>query len=90
LELRPHEARRPSCLITAALPSAITISRATDIPGGGEHLLWDLATEKKAEDGCLCIYETGDQATIAFMNRGAEVLRQLLSQQKRDQGSPRS
>ena len=42
------------------------------------------------EDGCLWIYGTGDQQTIAFTPAGMEYLRELLAEYKRNRSSPRS
>jgi threonine synthase len=43
----------------------------------------------KAEDGCLWIYGTSDQPTIAFTDRGMEYLQELLAEHKRSKASPR-
>jgi hypothetical protein len=74
----------------AAPASAVTISRAAEILGEDEELLWDLATEMEPEDGRLWIYGTNDQQTIAFTRDGMEYLRELLAEHKRYQSSPRS
>jgi hypothetical protein len=42
------------------------------------------------EDGCLWIYATNDQQTIAFTPDGMEYLRELLAEHKRSRLSPRS
>jgi hypothetical protein len=42
------------------------------------------------KDGCLWIYGTGDQQTIAFTDRGLEYLQELVLQHKRRKASPRS
>jgi hypothetical protein len=73
----------------AAPPSAVTISRAAEILGADEQLLWDLATDMEPEDGCLWIYGIGDEQTIAFTTAGMEYLRELLAEHKRNQSPPR-
>ena len=70
--------------------SAVTISRAAEILGEDEELLWDLVDEMEPEDGCLWIHGTSDQQTIAFTDRGIEYLQQLLAEHKRRNASPRS
>jgi hypothetical protein len=74
----------------AAPASAVTISRAAEILGEDEELLWDLATGMEPEDGCLWIYGTNDQQTLAFTHAGIEYLQELLAEHKRNQSSPRS
>jgi hypothetical protein len=74
----------------AAPAFAFTISRAAEILGEDEQLLWDLADELDPEDGCLWIHGTEDQQTIAFTSRGMESLRELLAEQKRNRLSTRS
>ena len=74
----------------AAPASAVTISRAAEILGEAEELLWDLADEMEPEDGCLWIYGTDDQQTIAFTADGMEYLRELISEHKRKGAFPRS
>jgi hypothetical protein len=55
----------------AAPAHAFTISRAAEILSEDEELLWDLAVNLEPEDGCLWIYGTGEQQTIAFTERWA-------------------
>jgi hypothetical protein len=55
----------------AAPASAVTISRAAEILGEDEELLWDLIDQMEPEDGCLWVYGTGEQHTIAFTRLGA-------------------
>ncbi len=74
----------------AAPASAVTISRAAEILGEDEELLWDMATDMEPEDGRLWIYGTDDQQTLAFTPDGMEYLRDLLPEYKRNRSSPRS
>jgi hypothetical protein len=74
----------------AAPASAVTISRAAEILGEDEELLWDIVDEMEPEDGCLWVYGTDDQHTIAFTELGIENLRELLAEHKRRETSPRS
>ena len=74
----------------AAPASAVTISRAAEILGEDEELLWDMAIDMEPEDGCLWIYGTDDQQTIAFTPAGMEYLRELLAEHKHNRTSPRS
>ncbi len=74
----------------AAPASAVTISRAAEILGEDEQLLREMATDMEPEDGCLWIYGTDDQQTIAFTPAGMENLRELLAEQKRNRSLPRS
>jgi hypothetical protein len=73
----------------AAPASAVTISRAAEILGEDEELLWVLVDQMEPEDGCLWIHGTADQQTIAFTGWGMENLRELLAEHKRTQGPPR-
>ena len=69
---------------------AVTISRAAEILGEDEELLWDMATDMGPEDGRLWIYDTDDQQTVAFTPADMEYLRELLPEYKRNRSSPRS
>ena len=73
----------------AAPAHAITISRAAEILGEDEELLWDMATDMEPEDGCLWNHGTGDQQTVAF-NDGMQYLREMLPEYKRNRSAPRS
>ena len=67
-----------------AAPSFVfTIARAVEILGEDEELLREMAMELEPEDGCLWIYGTDDQQTIAFTERGMESIRKLLRDFKR-------
>jgi len=68
----------------AAPAHAVTISRAAEILGEDEELLWDMATDMEPEDGRLWIYDTDDQQTVAFTPAGMECLRELLAEYKRN------
>ena len=74
----------------AAPSHAITIRRAAEILGEDEELLWDMATDMEPEHGCLWIYDTDDQQTVAFTLDGMEYLREMLPEYKRNRSSPRS
>jgi len=74
----------------AAPASAVTISRAAEILGEDEELLWDMATDMEPEDARLWIYGTDDQQTVAFTADGMEYLRELLPEYKRSRSCPRS
>ena len=56
----------------AAPVYAFTISRAAEILGEDEELLWDMALNMEPEDGCLLIHGTDDQQTMAFTDRGLD------------------
>jgi hypothetical protein len=88
--LAPGHLCRPRRLTVAAPAHALTISRAAEILGEDEELLWDLADQMEPEDGCLWIYGTGDQQTIAFTDRGLECLRELIADRRRSEPPPRS
>jgi hypothetical protein len=72
----------------AAPATAFTISRAAEILGEDEELLWEVVTEMMPEDGMLWIYGTADQQTPAFTKWGLENLRQLIPEYKRRKSSP--
>jgi len=74
----------------AAPASAVTIRRAAEMLGEDEELLWDMAADMEPEHGCLSIYDTGDQQTVAFTLDGMECLREVLLEYKRNQTSLRS
>jgi len=67
----------------AAPANAFSISRAAEILGEDEELLWEVAIEMEPEDGTLRIHGTGDQATLAFTDRGLGNLRELIAEHKR-------
>ena len=68
----------------AAPAYAFTISRAAEMLSEDEEFLWDLALNLEPEDGCLWIYGTGEQQTIAFTQHGIECLRELIADLRRD------
>ena len=74
----------------AAPAHVFTISRAAEILGEDEELLWDLADSLEPEDRCFWIYGTGDQQTIAFTDHGLECLQELIADHKRSGPPPRS
>jgi hypothetical protein len=60
--LPPRARSMGSRLMTVAAPAhAIMISRATEIRGEDEKLLWYLATDMEPEHGRLWIHHIGDQ-----------------------------
>lgn len=73
----------------AAPAYAITIHRAAEMLGEDEELLWDMATDMEPEHGCLWIYDSDDQHTVAFTSDGMDYLREMLPEYKRDRSPPR-
>ena len=84
MELAAHSSQ-PRRLTMAAPAHAFTISRAAEILGEDEELLWDL----EPEDGCLWIHGINDQQTMAFTDWGLECLQDLISEHKRSTSPPR-
>jgi hypothetical protein len=76
--------------MAAPASAVITISRAAEILGEDEKLLWKMANEMEPEDGCLWIYGTDDQRIFAFTPAGMEYLRELVAEHKRKAWFPRS
>jgi hypothetical protein len=60
-----------------------TIARVAQIIREDEQLLWDLAINMEPEDGCLWVYGTDEQHTMAFADRGLEYLQELIAEYKR-------
>ena len=73
----------------AAPARAITISYAAEILCEDVELLWDIVTDMEPEDGCLWIYDTEDQQTVAFTPNGMEYLREMIPEYKRNRSAPR-
>jgi hypothetical protein len=67
----------------AAPSHAFTIARAAAILHENEELLWELADQMEPEDGCLWIYGTAEEPTLAFTDRGLESLQELLAEHGR-------
>ena len=88
--MAPRDPGRPRRLTVAAPAHAVTISRAAEILGENETLLWEIASDMEPEDGCLWIYDTDDQQTVAFTPAGMEYLQEMLAEYKRSRSSPRS
>src|SRR5262249_60020888 len=61
---------------------------AAEILGEDEELLWELVTDMEPEDGCLWIYDTDDEQTVAFTPDGIEYLREMLPEYKRNRSPP--
>ncbi len=74
----------------AAPAHAVTISRAAEILGEDETLLWEIVSDMEPEDGCLWIYDTDDRQTVAFTPAGMEYLQEMLPEYKSGQPPPRS
>ena len=49
-----------------------------------------MATDMEPEHGCLRIFDSDDQQTVAFTPNGIEYLREMLPEYKRNRSSPRS
>ena len=64
--------------------------RAAQILHEDEQLLWDLAIDMEPEDGCLWIWGTDEQETLAFTDRGLEYLQELLAEHRRSNTSAKS
>jgi hypothetical protein len=74
----------------AAPAHAVTIARAAQILREDERLLRDLALDMDPEDGCLWIYGTDEQETLAFTDRVLEYLQELLAEHRRSNTSAQS
>jgi len=64
----------------AAPAHVFTIARVAQILREDEQLLWDLAINMEPEDGCLWVYGTDEQHTMAFTDRGLEYLQELIAE----------
>jgi hypothetical protein len=73
----------------AAPAYAFTISRAAEILGEDEELLWDLATDMEPEHGRLWIYDADDQHTVAFTSDGMQYLQEMLAEHQQNRSSTR-
>ena len=82
MELAPRGPCRPRRLTVAAPAHAVTISRAAEPLDEHEKLLWEIASYMEPEDGCLWIYDTDDQQTVAFTPAGMEWLQEMLPEYK--------
>jgi hypothetical protein len=67
----------------AAPAHVFTIARVAQIIREDEQLLWDLAINMEPEDGCLWVYGTDEQHTMAFTDRALEYLQELVAEHKR-------
>ena len=67
----------------AAPAHVFTIARVAQIIREDEQLLWDLAINVEPEDGCLWVYGTDEQHTMAFTDRALEYLQELVAEHKR-------
>jgi hypothetical protein len=67
----------------AAPAHVFTIARVTQIIREDEQLLCDLAINMEPEDGCLWVYGTDEQHTMAFTDRALEYLQELVAEHKR-------
>jgi len=67
----------------AAPAHVFTIARVAQTIREDEQLLWDLAINMEPEDGCLWVYDTDEQHTMAFTERGLEYLQELIAEHKR-------
>ena len=67
-----------------AAPSAVfTVARAAEMLGETVDLLYEIANPIEPTDGCLWIYDTEERATLGFIMRGIESLKELIADQKR-------
>ena len=72
----------------AAPAHVFTIARVAQILREDEQLLWDLAINMEPEGGCLWVYGTDEQNTMAFTDRGLEYLQELIAERKRSNAPP--
>jgi hypothetical protein len=73
----------------AAPAHAITISRAAEILGEDEELLWDMATELEPEER-LPVDPRHRRSADRRLQRRMEYLREMLPEYKRNRSAPRS
>jgi len=67
-----------------AAPSLVfTIGRVARMLGEEENTIYEIAMDMEPEDGCLTVLDIGDEATLAFTERGIENLKELLDDLKR-------
>ncbi len=58
-----------------------TLPRAAQILGCDEERLWDLSDQLEPEDGVLWIIDINDRESLAFTQRGIELLREIIADQ---------
>jgi putative methionine-R-sulfoxide reductase with GAF domain len=79
----------PKCLVKA-LKGALDRLQAIIAPlysaveheARDENCLYDIAMDMEPEDGCLTVLDIDDMSTIAFTERGVEILKELLDDLK--------
>ena len=65
----------------AAVTRVYTVQLAAKMLGRDEDLIWSLSDQLEPEDGRLWIYDVDDGETLAFTDRGIEVLREIIADQ---------
>jgi hypothetical protein len=67
----------------AAISFVYADARVAEMLGEDEERLHDLALHTEPEDGRPWVYDTGEDATLAFARDGVGRLRELIAEEKR-------
>jgi hypothetical protein len=73
---------QPSCLTLAAIANVFTITYAAEMLGEDEDWLHDLSIGMFPEDGCLRVYNVGEDGVTAFTEYGIECLKQIIADER--------
>jgi hypothetical protein len=66
----------------AAVASVFTINRVAEMLGEDEDWLHDLSIDMFPEDGCLRVYDVGEDGVTAFTDYGIECLKQIIADER--------
>ena len=72
----------------AAVASVFTINCVAEILGEDEDWLHDLSIDMFPEDGCLRVYDVGEDGVTAFTDYGIECLKQSQTKELWKGASP--
>jgi hypothetical protein len=72
----------------AAIRHVFTITYVAEMLGEDEEWLHELSIDMFAEDGCLYVYHSKDDAVTAFTDYGIECLKQIIADMRADGRAP--
>ena len=77
-------------LTLAAITAVFTINHVAKTLGEDEDWLHELSIDMFAEDGCLRVYDVGEDGVTAFTDYGIECLKQIIADERAAGRAPHS
>jgi hypothetical protein len=82
------DAAQSGGLILAAVAAVFTIGYVANMLGEDKDWLHELSISMLPEDGCLHVYDVGDDGVTAFTEYSIECLQQIIADQRAAGNAP--